>query len=514
LLRAALLAGALTLTAAAPAAAAPSRYGHEGRWITDGSGRVVVMHGFNMVNKLAASGYAPEGVGFGADDARFLARNGFSVVRVGIVWKALEPQPGVYDDAYLGRVERTYRVLQRRGIAVLLDFHQDMYNERFQGEGAPDWAVLGPAATEDPAPLAGFPANYLVQDAVNHAYDAFWANTPVPATGRGVQDHYAAAWAHVAQRFAGRPGVLGYNLFNEAWPGSEIRAAFVNGCATGPRTCGIAEFEAGPLTRFHRRLRNAIRRVDRATLLWPAPLLTFDFGAESGVGRVDDAAGFAFNAYCAQAAGLDAVIPYLRGKPCSFSAGLTFKNAEAVSRRTGSALLLTEFGASDDLATYRDYLEGADAHRVSWAFWAYCGCGDPTTSQGSEHAQAVVMDPSKPPAGANVARTTLRRLARPYPTRTSGTPTRYRFTSASRTFTLRYTRARAGGGRPFRLGSITEVAIPRVQYPRGYAVRVRGARVASKPRAGTLRLALCRGARRVSVTVKRGRTGAAARRCA
>src|SRR5918911_2157631 len=131
---------AVSLAAASPAAAATGAFGHSGRWITDSAGRVAVLHGVNMVNKLAASGYAPDGVGFGEDDAAFLARNGFNVVRLGIIWKGLEPRPGVYDDAYLDRIERTYRTLHRHGIAVLLDFHQDMYNERFQGEGAPDWA--------------------------------------------------------------------------------------------------------------------------------------------------------------------------------------------------------------------------------------------------------------------------------------------------------------------------------------------------------------------------------------
>ena len=180
-------------TAASAGAAEP--YGHAGRWITDAQGRVVTFHGFNMVNKIRASGYLPDAIGFGADDARFLAANGFNVVRLGIIWKGLEPQPGVYDEAYLNRIMRTYKLLHTYGISVLLDFHQDMYNERFQGEGAPDWAIVGPAATENPSPQAGFPFNYVLQDAVNHAYDAFWANTQVPGTGRGVQDLYAAAWA-------------------------------------------------------------------------------------------------------------------------------------------------------------------------------------------------------------------------------------------------------------------------------------------------------------------------------
>src|SRR2546423_10120586 len=69
---------------------------HAGRWITAARGRVVVMHGTNMVYKIPP--YYPGAIAFGDDDAAFLSRMGFNVVRVGVIWKALEPQPGVYDD--------------------------------------------------------------------------------------------------------------------------------------------------------------------------------------------------------------------------------------------------------------------------------------------------------------------------------------------------------------------------------------------------------------------------------
>ena len=51
-------------------------------------------------------------------------------------------------------------MLHKQGIAVLLDFRQDMCDERFQGEGAPDWAIVGQVASENPSPQAGFPTNY------------------------------------------------------------------------------------------------------------------------------------------------------------------------------------------------------------------------------------------------------------------------------------------------------------------------------------------------------------------
>jgi endoglycosylceramidase len=463
-----------------------------------------------MVNKIQASGYAPDAIGFGRDDARFLARNGLNVVRLGIIWKGLEPQPGVYDDAYLGRIMRTYRLLHKQGIAVLLDFHQDMYNERFQGEGAPDWAVVGQAATEPAVPQAGFPANYVVQNALDHAYDAFWANAEVPGTGRGVQDLYAAAWAHVAKRFRGEPGIVGYNLFNEPWMGTPLQQCALAGGGTSPDSCGIKEFEATTLTDFHRRVTRAIRRVDKRTMVFPAPILTFDFGGVTGVGRVSKRAGFAFNAYCGQADPLiGALVPYLAGKPCSFSADLSLTHALDESRRNGDALFMTELGATDDLANFADYLNGANALGISWTYWSYWNA-DPASPRSVE---GLISDLGQPPVGANVKAAKLLALAQPYATVTAGTPRRWAFDPGTHALRYVYRTKPAGGGRRFDPGSITKLSVPAIQYPAGYRVRVRGARVLSRPRARVLLVAQCGRAERVKVSVSPGKLRAAARKC-
>ena len=42
--------------------------------------------------------------------------------------------------------------------------------------------------------------------------------------------------------------------------------------------------------------------------------------------------------------------------------------------------MLSEFGATDDLATIRQNVQQADQHMVSWEYWHYCECLDPTTS--------------------------------------------------------------------------------------------------------------------------------------
>ena len=125
---------------------------HAGRWFTDVSGRVVMPRGVNVVEKSAP--FYPAATGFGDDDAALLEARGFNTVRLGVVFEALMPQPGVVDAAYIEHLAETVRVLDRHGIYVLLDFHQDGWGPLTHGNGMPAWATLTDGV---PNPPADFP---------------------------------------------------------------------------------------------------------------------------------------------------------------------------------------------------------------------------------------------------------------------------------------------------------------------------------------------------------------------
>src|SRR5919108_1143689 len=490
--KAILLATAAVLALAFPAhapAVPVTPLDHAGRWITDADGRVVILHGWNMVYKVGS--YRPEDAGFGDDDARFLAENGFNTVRLGVIYKGVEHTAGTYDDDYLDSIARTESTLAAHGIFSLLDFHQDMYNERFQGEGFPDWAVVGDAATLPAEPKVGFPGNYLEMPALNRAYDHFWLND-LAADGRTLQDAYAAAWRHVAARFADNPRVLGYNLFNEPWPGTQYPSCTSN--------VGCPVFDQQFLEPFSERVIAAIRQADPDTLAWYAPLLTFDFGADTSHGDTGDAhAGFAFNMYCLASLGPAAAgLGPATGPGCDEGYGLALNNAEQQSNETGDALLMTEFAATDDLSIVKRVIELADERMISWQQWHYCACDDPTTS--GPGIQALVGDAAQPPAGTNVNDQKLLVSSRPYPQAVAGTPENYGFDDATKEFHLDYSTARADGSGNFPAGSQTEIFVPSLHYPKGYAVEVEGAQVTSAPGASLLTLQSC-GTGRVTVRV-------------
>jgi endoglycosylceramidase len=468
------------------AAAAPAPpLTHEGRWVTDASGRVVILHGVNMVNKRPP--YHAGAAGFDSADARFLARHGFNNVRLGLIYAAVEPEPGVYDGAYLRRVARTQELLADHGIFSLLDFHQDLYNERYGGEGWPDWAVLDDGLPAEP--LTGFPASYLTSSGLNQAFNSFWANRAGP-NGLGLQDHYAEAWRRVARRFRPEPYVMGYDLLNEPWPGSAWPT-----CAT---PFGCPAFEADSLAPFHRRVIRSIRMADRRHLVWYEPVVTTNFGADSHhPDPGDPRAGLSFHVYCLTGA---VAVPGVDPLTCPALEELALTNGVERAEANGDTLLLSEFGATADRAVIARMVDLADREMVSWQWWHYCGCSDPTT-QGPGDTQAIVSDPRRPPRGDNVLRDKLALIERPYPQAVAGTPVSYGFEPGSRRFELEYTTAAPNGKRASR-DLLTEVYVPRSHYTHGYRVEVSGARVVSRPDARTLKLKRERNADRVELAVR------------
>jgi endoglycosylceramidase len=465
---------ALALLLCTGARAAPALpLSHSGRWLTDARGRVVIVHGINMVYKLPP--YDPGVTGFGNDDAAFLARIGFDAVRVGVIWKAVEPTPGHYNDAYLRQIAGTVATLARHGVLSLLDFHQDMYNELFQGEGAPDWAVQTGGL---PNPKLGFPGNYTGNPALQHALDAFFDDASGPR-GVGLQVYFARAWAHVATRFRHDPSVLGYEQFNEPFPGTAWTTCSM------PATC---TFDA-KLTAFYRRVNAAIRGVDPRTLDFYEPNVLFNDGVDTTVGALEDPhAGFAFHDYCLTPSNRPA---------CDKADDMVFANALAHVAKTHEALLETEFGSTDNVSFLQDQLARADRNMVPWLEWSYCSCSSPTDTG----TTGIVKDPSKPPRGSNLIEGTLHALVEPYPQVISGTPLSWSYDVQTRTFQLAYSTRRVGRHGAFAAGSITEISTPALVYRGRYRVRVKGGVVTSRPGAALLRIRSGAHAMQITVTV-------------
>lgn len=433
----------------------------DNRWFLDSEGRVAMLHGTNMVRKLAP--YTLSSVGFGVDDADAIADAGWNTVRVGFAWKAFEPAPGRYDMDYLADLAGTVELLTKRKIHVLFDAHQDMYNEKFNGQGLPDWATFddGISAT----PNCGFPLNYFAMVSMWRAWDHLWANDVVDARGRTLWQAYAQMWRKVAQEFRDDPYVFGYDLFNEPFPGSDYLT-----CSNPLVGCS----KDAVLERFQATAARAIRDVDPYTTIFYEPLVTYDFGAKSSVRNpVGRNAGFSFHSYCLLAQPGLPVIP-ASGAGCQVLENIPLQSADARRKAYQGAPMLSEFGATDDVAILDRVADNADRHMMSWQHWTWFG-EDVSAPRDNE---SIVMDPAQPPTGPNVHSDKLDALVRPYPQSIAGTPTGFRYDAARRSFSLEYStlRAEAGAAGRFPAQSETRVFVPRRHFPHGIRVtRLSGA---------------------------------------
>jgi endoglycosylceramidase len=478
-----LIATAVALIAALPAVAqaAPAEpLRSEGRWIVDAQGRVVILHGVNMVTKRAP--HLPSEAGWGADDAAFLASEGFNSVRLGFGYSAIEPAPGTYDTSFLEAYAAEAQTAADNGLLVLADVHQDIYTDRYQGNGLPEWMALDDGLAN---PANGFPGNYFTNPALNRSFDSFWDNRDA-GDGTGLQDHYVAGLQRLAEELAGNSGVLGYDLFNEPWPGSPWADCFIpDGC---PEPTG---FDATTLTDFSRKAVDAIRVGDPNRLTFYEPTLIFGFGAPTGHGDPGDPnAGMSFHNYCITATASS------DPPECAESVERVLDNADAHGAAQGDALLMTEFGATDLPEAMDRIADAADRHMVGWNYWTYsnvfAGEDFPSTS--------LIEDLDLPPTSDNVKQPAMDALARPYPQVVAGTPKGWSWDEAGKTFELTYSTT-LPSGQPADAGAETEVFVPARHFPGGYRATAMGGEVLSGPSDRLLRVRACPGAPTVAVAV-------------
>ena len=104
-------------------------------WPTDAQGCKVVLHGLNLAAKFPP--YDTEALGFGEDDAAFLAAHGFNAVRIAVTMSALEPDPGRFDETYLEGLEDLVAMLDRHGVRSMLWFSQELLTPGSEARACP-----------------------------------------------------------------------------------------------------------------------------------------------------------------------------------------------------------------------------------------------------------------------------------------------------------------------------------------------------------------------------------------
>lgn len=465
----------------------------EGRWLVDAQNRVVLLHGVNLVWKLAPYVPPETAEGFLDADARWLAENGFNSARLGTLWVGISPQAsGEVRADYLAAWDRVVQRLAQQRIWMLFDFHQDLLGPLYGGEGVPEWAVeslRGPTTALLGPPTFGFPFNYFTPQ-VSEAFDTLWAE-------RGpVRDGFRDAWIAVARQWRDQPYSMGYDLMNEPWAGLEYPTCLV------PLT-GCTAHDSASLQPFFEHARAGIRGVDAHNLVWFQSQPLTSSGAPTGFSAVpgESQLGYSFHYYCplttlanaAQLGLIDDALPLSLSQTCDAFGPRVFDEARAQADRMNGVELLTEFGATDRLDVLNQVADLADQRLVGWQYWAYKNWRDPTTESQTSGGQSLF---ARDDDLASVKLDKLRVLSRCYPQATAGIPLELSFDPDSGAFSYRYTPRAAGGP--------TEIYVPvALHYPRGYAVSVSGARVVSAPDASPLLLENSAGSTQVQVQISR-----------
>lgn len=388
----------------------------DGKFI-DGEGRHLLLHGMSVIEKSRGANYRNWQK---AEDIAALRDWGMNCIRLGIIWDAIEPQPGAFNEDYLKHIDEVIVWAKAAGVYVFLDMHQDLYSYKYS-DGAPDWATL----TDGLEHIAGggvWSDAYLTSPAIQRAFDNFWTNKPC-ADGVGVQDHFAQAWRHVAERYKDNPTVIAYDLFNEPNIGSgnaEAQVAMAGAMAKLlPRAPGAPEpsveeviqqwldvegrhrlmqvmekpelykqlvdaagpvystFERTRMVPMFQRVRDAIRTVDTRHLIFLETSMSANMGIPTGVGPVLDKDGKPDPLQAYAPHGYDIVVD----TPDLVNANngrvdLIFQRHGETAKRLGLPMLIGEwgaFGGSDAriLPTAWHHAALFESLLCSDTFWAY-----------------------------------------------------------------------------------------------------------------------------------------------
>ena len=166
--------------------------------------------------------------------------------------------------------------------------------------------------------------------------------------------------------------------------------------------------------------------------------------------------------------------------------------------RLGVPGVLGEFScndANDDNAAVVDLVGHAN---VSWTAWMYYRAkSDPANCGG----QGILRNDASHGSVGNAKPGKLAAFEIPFAQAIAGTPLAYSYDRATRVMSLRF-RARAVPGATLRRDAATMVFAPKLVYPRGYRVLVRGGRVTSPPDAARLMVVANRPGAKISVTLR------------
>ncbi|HEY6948997.1 MAG TPA: cellulase family glycosylhydrolase [Nitrososphaeraceae archaeon] len=295
---------ALTKAASEQESSAEPREGiwKSGYWFRDEDKRFVLFRGVNFGSRSKMPPYLPiapldvhelsqldlkkeiESVRSGLDLMKNL---GFNVIRLLVSWKAIEPRPNPNLDEllpegrkYLEYMKEIIDELYARNLYVILDFHQDIANEVYGGDGFPDWAVAIDEEHEKPKaptkPDKKWQFKYMINKSLKETLKSFWVND-LTNLDEGlknypVRTHLEKTIGQTVKFFKslngglGHPGILAVEPFNEPHP----------------NTIPKKEFEINNLMEYYRNVNSEIEKFDTSLFIFIEPRVDWIMPTDTG----------------------------------------------------------------------------------------------------------------------------------------------------------------------------------------------------------------------------------------
>ncbi|KAL4454600.1 hypothetical protein ABPG74_021805 [Tetrahymena malaccensis] len=397
--------------------------------IVDEQGRERIFHGVNTVVKVKP--YIPYIDAFepcmsvSEQDFKNMKEWGLNAIRLGTMWPGVEPTRGYYNETYLTQLKWIVDTAGKYGIYTLLDMHQDLFSQKFCGDGIPMWLIPEEEYKYFPLPIpkkiefdneTGLPVDcnfitgwgtYYFSWDVAEGFEKLYTNY------EGRLDLMAQFWGKIAQTFKGNPYVLGYELINEPFAGN----IFKNPLLLVP---GVADKKF--LQDVYERVALEIRKYDEDHIIFFEPVPWIN---PFSVGFVQPPGGEKYSD--------KSVLAYHYYSPPDFGMEPFFKQRVKDIQKLNVGGFLTEFyvtdGPQSDIPKTMDM---CDKYHQSWLGWTYkpfwntCDTTSPDSNGGFYYNNGTVVYQ----AVHNVART--------YATAIAGQTILSYFNTTSGDYTLQY----------------------------------------------------------------------------
>ena len=318
------------------------------QFIRDEHGRICIYHGVNVSNSAKHSGEIQHFNRGRADtawcqpeDFQRLSTWGFNLIRHIWQWEAIEPQPNQFDKAYVQRQVKRIDWAGRYGISTIVDLHQDLFCQKFCGNGFPEWTIPDNVGTFGGCTT---PWNLAYLDTVVlKSYHHFW-NTD------SLQDKYVALIDSVFSWVDKIPNVIGVDVMNEPIPDMS------------------GKFERVKLTNLYNRIQQMHKAKGYKKLIFFEPWMSTSVGIPTCLKFKAGPGTVYFPHYYDMF--VDAQKPYGAANYALMKRAIAIKVREA--QMFGSPIMYGEFGATPNYLDYLgDLLNVFDQYRIGWTYYTY-----------------------------------------------------------------------------------------------------------------------------------------------